>query len=66
MASGLIDLALRAHLLVACRASDDLLADALDLLSGSLDLLLGRLLAECAHLLSLQLFFRLQAEVTIR
>src|SRR4029079_6331206 len=51
---GLIDLALRAHLLVARRASDDLLADALDLLSGALEFLLRRLTADCSHV-SLQL-----------
>src|SRR5688572_1323989 len=49
MTANLVHLALRAHALVARRASDDLLAHALDLLTGALDFLLSRLPAECAH-----------------
>src|SRR5688572_5712844 len=47
--ANLVHLALRAHALVARRASDDLLAHALDLLTGTLDFLLSRLSADCAH-----------------
>src|SRR5687767_8807074 len=49
VAANLVHLALRAHALVARRAPDDLLTDALDLLTSALDFLLSRLPAECAH-----------------
>jgi hypothetical protein len=62
----LIELAFRAHALVARRASDDLLADALHLLRGALDLLLSRLPAECAHLYLPRFDVRLKAEATKR
>jgi len=50
MATNLIGLASRAHVVVARDATDDLLADALHFLRSPLELLFGRLPAECAHL----------------